>query len=170
MENTLYELDKPLKLPDSLRGELQKVHGQLVSEDYLKNLDGTIITVGDVVTHTLLSMEIKPSLAIVDYKTKRGEKVFDDVKRFGDVVVTVRNPPGKVTPELWRAVREHIQSRHTVKIEVEGEEDLAVIPVVYFAEIGANVIYGMPNTGLVLLKVSEEDKLKVKELLRKMEV
>ena len=169
MENTHYELDKPLILKDETRKKLQKIYGKLISEEDLKNIKGDIFAVGDVVTHTLLKLGIKPKIAIVDYKTKRGEKIYEDVKNFGKKIIKVKNPRSQISPELWRAVREAMQY-NSVKIEVDGEEDLAVIPVVFFANLGANVIYGMPNTGLVWLKVSNEDKRKVKEIIREMEV
>ncbi|EDY36841.1 conserved hypothetical protein [Aciduliprofundum boonei T469] len=169
MENTHYELDKPLLLKEETRKKLQKIYGKLISEDELKNIEGEIFSVGDVVTHTLLNRGIKPKIAIVDYKTKRGEKIYEDVKKFGKKIIKVKNPRSQITPELWNAVREAMQY-DSVKIEVDGEEDLAVIPVVFFANLGANVIYGMPNTGLVWLKVSDEDKRKVMEIIKEMEV
>ncbi len=169
MENTHYELDNPLILKEETRKKLQKIYGKLISEDELKNIEGEIFAVGDVVTHTLLNYGINPKIAIVDYKTKRGEKIYEDVKKFGKKIIKVKNPHSQITPELWRAVREAMQY-NSVKIEVDGEEDLAVIPVVFFANLGANVIYGMPNTGLVWLKVSDEDKRKVMKIIKEMEV
>ena len=169
MESTHYELDEPLILKEETRKKLQKIYGKLIREDNLKNIKGNIFAVGDVVTHTLLNCGINPKIAIVDYKTKRGEKIYEDVKEFGQKIIKVKNPRSQITPELWRAVREAIQY-NSVKIEVEGEEDLAVIPVVFFANLGANVIYGLPNTGLVWLKVTDEDKRKVREIIKEMEV
>jgi len=170
MGNMPSELDKPLILKEATRKKLQRVYGELIGEEELHNIKGDIFAVGDVVTHTLLKFNIEPKIAIVDYKTKRGKAVYEDVMEFGEEIVKVRNPPGTITPQLWNAVRIAMNSPKKVKIEVEGEEDLAVIPVVFFAEIGANVIYGMPNTGLVLLKVTDEDKRMVKEIIKEMEV
>ncbi len=170
MENTHSELDKPLVLKEETRRELQRVYGNLIEEDELEKIGGDIFAVGDVVTHTLLKHGVEPKIAIVDYRTKRGEIVYEDVKNFGEEIVKVKNPRSTITPQLWRAVREAMKSRRKVKIEVDGEEDLAVIPVVYFSPLGASVIYGMPNTGLVLLKVSPEDKMKVEEIIKEMEV
>ena len=166
------ELDKPLILPDELRGELQKVHGELVSEEEVeKHVRGNfVITVGDVVTYTLLKLRLDINVAVVDYKTKRSEVIFEDIKKFGDIVFKVKNPPGTITPELWRAVRDAIESKKRTRIDVEGEEDLAVIPAVLFAPQGAIVIYGMPNTGLVILKVKDEDKKSAMEIIKRMEV
>ena len=169
MGSTPSELDKPLVLKEHLRREMQRVHGELIEESMLGELKGEIITVGDVVTMTLLKHGIEPKIAIVDYRTLRGEVDFKEVREFGKKVFRVKNPRSTITPELWRAVREAM-GMEGVKIEVDGEEDLAVIPVIFFAPLGANVIYGMPNTGLVRLKVTDEEKRKVEEIIKEMEV
>ncbi len=172
MENLRSELDKPLVLKERTRKKLQRIYGELVSTpDLPGKLSGEIvICVGDVVTDTLLSLGIQPDVAIVDYKTKREKMVFERIKNYGDKVLKVRNPAGTITPELWATVRKAISMGEKVRVDVDGEEDLAVIPVIYFAPLGATVIYGMPNTGLVLIKVSDEDKKKVNEIIREMEV
>ena len=166
------ELGKPLRLPSSLRPELQRVHGELVPEEELKEkLSGKIvIAVGDVVTHTLLKMHIAPKVAIVDYRTKRGEVVLDNIRSFGEEVYSVRNPPGYITPELWSAVKKAIESPKKVRIDVDGEEDLAVLPAVLFAPKGAIVIYGMPNTGVVSITVNDEHKRNARRIIEQMEV
>ncbi len=172
MESMPLELDKPLILPDELRVELQKVHGELVSEGEVKKYvrGNFVITVGDVVTYTLLKLGLDINVAVVDYKTKRSEVIFEDIKKFGDIFFKVKNPAGTITPELWKAVRDAIESKKRTRIDVEGEEDLAVLPAVLFAPQGAIVIYGMPNTGLVILKVKDEDKKSAMEIIKRMEV
>jgi uncharacterized protein (UPF0218 family) len=161
-----------LRLPESLRPELQKVHGELVSEALLpERVKGHfVITVGDVVTYTLLRMGIKPDVAVVDYRTKRSDVVFEDIRNFGDIVYQVENPPGTITPELWRAVREAIASGRKVRIDVLGEEDLAVIPAVLHSPQGAIVIYGMPNTGVAIITVNDEHKMNALRIIEQMEV
>ncbi len=166
------ELDKPLVLPQKLRGELRKIYGEIKSEQELPDLlnDRIFYSVGDVVTYTLLNLNLPPKIAIVDYKTKRQEVNFDLIRNFGDNVIKVHNPPGMITPELWHAVRIAIASDKRVRIDVQGEEDLAVIPVVHFSPIGAMVIYGMPYTGLVVLTVDETHKRNVVRIIEEMEV
>ena len=39
-----------------------------------------------------------------------------------------------------------------------------------YAPVGGIVIYGMPDTGLVLLKVTDDDKKSALEIVRNMEV
>ena len=172
MENTLLELDKTLILPEKLRKVLRKIYGEIKSDGELPQfLKGKIFySVGDVVTYTLLKLNLEPKIAIVDYRTKREKVNFDIIKNFGEEVIQVRNPPGMITPELWHAVRTAIKSIKKTRIDIQGEEDLAVIPVVYFSPMGAIVIYGMPYTGLIVLKVDEHHKENVRRLIEEMEV
>ncbi len=172
MANTLSELDKPLILPQKLRAELRKIYGEIKSEEELTALlHGRIFySVGDVVTYTLLKLNLLPNVAIVDYRTKRENVNFDLIRKFGEEIMEVRNPPGTITPELWHAIKIAIISEKRVRIDVRGEEDLAVIPVVYFSPMGAIVIYGMPYTGLVALEVNDVHKRNVAKIIEEMEV
>jgi len=170
MENLHSELDKPLILRENTRKKLQKVYGELVNEKTLEKIEGEIIAVGDVVASTLLRLGKEPHLIIVDYRSKREKYIDERVKNFGERIFRVSNPPGTITPELWKSVFEALKSTQKCKIEVVGEEDLAVIPVVHFAPVGGIVIYGMPNTGVVMIKVSEKDKEEVKKIIKEMEV
>ncbi len=165
------ELDKPLILPNNLRAELKKVHGELVREQELASIlaGKFVITVGDVVTFTLLKLGLKPNIAIVDYKTKREKIEFEEIKKFGDVIYAVKNPAGSITPELWNAIKSAIELKKNVRLDVDGEEDLAVIPAVILAPLGAIVIYGIPNTGLVVLEIKEEDKKTAQQIIENME-
>jgi hypothetical protein len=52
-------------------------------------------------------------------------------------------------------------------ILVEGEEDLLVLPAVFFLPLGGVVLYGLPKKGLVICNVNEKYKQLVKSLLKK---
>ena len=166
------ELDKTLVLPEKLRNRLKRVYGKIVEEGEIKSHvdEKFIICVGDVVTYTLLKNGIKPDIAIVDYKTMRKNVDFEIIKKFGDAVFSVKNPAGRITQELWNTIKKSMDMNCKVRIDVDGEEDLAVIPCVFFAPIGGIVIYGMPNTGLVVLEVTEKDKKEVYDIIKEMEV
>ena len=165
------ELDKTLYLPEHLRSELQKVHGSIIQEKDIPNIvkGHYIVCVGDVVTNTLLHIGIEPDVAVVDYKTKRENMVFNRILNFGKISYNVINPAGTITPELWNTIYIAMKSGKKVRIDVNGEEDLAIIPVVYFSPIGAMVIYGIPNTGLAILEVRHEDKRNVLKIIEEME-
>ena len=56
------------------------------------------------------------------------------------------------------------------RIEVDGEEDLAVMPAIIHLASGATVIYGLPNRGATLVKVGDESKRVAREFLESFQV
>jgi len=92
------------------------------------------------------------------------------IQRYGRTHLTIKNPPGTITDELWDAIKKVYQNPQDqpVRIEVDGEEDLASLAAIYLAPRGVTVIYGLPNKGVVVVKATEAHKQKVKEVLDKM--
>ena len=85
-------------------------------------------------------------------------------------LMSVKSDGANYTLPKTESVFEALKSPQKCKIEVVGEEDLAVIPVIHFAPVGGIVIYGMPNKGVVMINVSEKDKEEVKKIIKEMEV
>ena len=56
-----------------------------------------------------------------------------------------------------------------VRLLVNGEEDLLVIPACIHAPANAVVLYGQPGRGLVVVPVSDEIKTRMQALLDMME-
>ncbi|UCG69841.1 MAG: DUF359 domain-containing protein [Thermoplasmata archaeon] len=162
-----------MRLPEGLRDELKTPLGEVVDEDMLdailKNVD-IIVTVGDKCTLTLYKKGIVPDISVVDFKIQRDdvENLKAQIQEFGKIVINVDNPPGMLTRELWNAVKSAYETEDTVRIEVEGEEDLAALPCVWLAPKNTAVIYGLPNIGLVVVLDEKEAKMKVKDVLKKM--
>jgi uncharacterized protein (UPF0218 family) len=71
--------------------------------------------------------------------------------------IRVKNPAGSITDELVRALSDAVL-HPPVTIFVEGEEDLAVIPLVIAAPEGTVVLYGQPHEGVVLRTVDDTAK------------
>jgi hypothetical protein len=69
----------------------------------------------------------------------------------------VKNPAGTLTEELIRAL-DHAIMHPPATVIVDGEEDLAVIPLVIAAPDGAIVLYGQPHQGVVLRRVNKKAK------------
>ncbi len=162
------------KLPPELRDELRIPLGKIVGEKELEELDPPIISVGDMATLTLKRCGIIPDVSIVDFKTKRkecDEKTRKEIEGIGDVSITVKNLHGTISKELWDAVEKaHVLAESKkVRIEVDGEEDLATLPAIWLAPKRANVIYGLPSAGIVLVKVDDGKREKVHQFLDKME-
>ena len=145
-----------LTLPEEHRKLFKEPFGILyhsIAEIIPLIADKRVYTVGDVVTHNLQKSGITPAIAIVDGYTMRSP-----CRKMPNVTgecLRVKNPAGTVTDELIRAL-DYAVLHQPVTIIVEGEEDLAVIPMVIAAEAGTVVLYGQPNEGVVLRTVTRE--------------
>jgi uncharacterized protein (UPF0218 family) len=165
-----------LVLPENLREKLKEPLGNLVDEQELLRLlqnDKYIVSVGDLVTFTLLNNGINPIICIIDYIIERKEyspNLKEKIQRFGKKHIKIKNPPGTITDELWNAIESAYESLEDgpICIEIEGEEDLATLAAIYMAPQDVTIIYGLPNKGVVVVKTNKAHKSKVKEILDKM--
>ena len=132
-------------------------------EDIIPSLAGKrVYSVGDVVTARLIRRDIMPDVAIID-----GHSMRTPCNRSPAVFprcIRVKNPAGTLTDELIEALGLALADPPTL-IYVEGEEDLAVIPLVMAADEGGVVLYGQPGEGVVVREVDGKAKEKAKEML-----
>jgi uncharacterized protein (UPF0218 family) len=161
-------------LPDDLRDEMKEVVGKIVSEqDIPGEVEGSfIVTIGDVVTLTLLELGFTPDISIVDYKTKRMpmSEVKKKLSRFSQPEIHVVNPAAGITEELWLAIRDGYANPRNLRIVVDGEEDLASLACIALAPDNTSVIYGIPNRGPMVLHVDQSLRSRVEKLLKRMEI
>ena len=163
-------------LPDNLRDFLKQPVGQLVDEKELLKIlqkEKYIVSIGDMVTYTLLKNEIEPVFCIVDYKTRRGKcssEMIELIKSFGNKSVIVENPPATISDDLWNVIEMAYENLEigSLRIEIEGEEDLASLAAIYMAPSDVTIIYGLPDKGVLVIKPTPENKRLVKEILDKM--
>ncbi len=167
-------------LPDALREELRKLHGELYSGDGLENakriikdLDNytKLISVGDIVTFNLLSAGLVPDISFVDDRTKRGpasDKIMKGTRHAHFKTITVENPPGMITEELLQEISNAMESKTPIQIFIQGEEDLAALPAIAMAPLSSVIIYGLPDKGAVLVRVTEDKKKEIQSLLDRM--
>jgi uncharacterized protein (UPF0218 family) len=66
---------------------------------------------------------------------------------------------------MVRALHDAVSKEPPVLIIVEGEEDLAVIPLVICSPEGAVILYGQPGEGVVVCEVDWKARKKARELL-----
>ena len=111
----------------------------------------TVFTVGDVVTYTLRKAGILPAVGIIDGYTMRSP--CNRAPEVPGESLRVKNPAGTLTDELVAAIRYAVE-HPPLTILVDGEEDLAVIPMVIAAPLGSIVLYGQPGEGVVLRTVT----------------
>lgn len=159
-----------LFLPEKMRPKLKAPFGPLITdlkkwqeEDKKLNLSN-IITVGDAVTKSFNTNRLGPKIAIVDWKVAR-KKTFKSLSELGfsghELVLQTVNPPGMLKPELFKTVQKAfglVPLKPQIVIQVEGEEDLAVLPCLLVAPLGFTVFYGQPGVGFVRVSVTEENK------------
>ncbi len=160
-------------MPSELRDELKTPLGEVVDEEKLARIlenAGKVVSVGDMCSLTLYDMGFIPDIAIVDFKIQRGDisNLKDRIQEIGQNVINVENPPGMITEQLWHAVERAYQAENKVRIEVDGEEDLATLPCVWLAPKNTAVVYGLPDVGLVVVLDKHDAKIKVKNVLTKM--
>lgn len=129
-----------------------------------------VVTVGDACTLDLVERGRMPDVAIVDFKTKREERRDYRAKlaRVGEKVLCVSNPAASLKHEVWRALDEAFKSGERVRVEVQGEEDLTALAAIALAPEGTAVLYGMPNEGVVLVRVDKAARAAVHDLLARM--
>ena len=163
-------------LPENIRYKLKEQIGKLVDEKGLLKLiknEKLIVSVGDMVTYTLLKNDINPNICVVDYFLERKEsstEMKEKISSFGKEKIKIKNPSGTITDELWNAIKSSYDriEEGPFLIEVYGEEDLASLVSIYLAPPYATVIYGLPNKGVIVVKVTKEYKNKAKEILDRM--
>ncbi|AGK60121.1 Uncharacterized protein conserved in archaea [Archaeoglobus sulfaticallidus PM70-1] len=174
---------KGLKLPDSLRDYLAKPHGRLYTgkgEDTVEKIEelgkySPLICVGDLVTYYIFKAGYNPDIVVIDFKTIRNEIdeeviSFIESKTEGYVRLDVVNPQAYITLDLVEKLIEAVSLLpKKVLIVVEGEEDLAVLPLVYMLPLNSLLLYGQPREGIVAVVISEEKKNIIPDILQRME-
>ena len=65
-------------------------------------------------------------------------------------------------------IKDAFDSKPPIRITVNGEEDLLVIPVCLHAPENCVVMYGQPNEGLVIVQINHEIKEKVQKIVNSM--
>ncbi|NUN11098.1 pantetheine-phosphate adenylyltransferase [Candidatus Micrarchaeota archaeon] len=155
------KLVKKIRFSSADLKKFKKPWGELVetsrAKERIKELKPTLVVlVGDVVFKNLKNIA---KAAVIDFKNKRKE-----FKHSVKSLLYAENPAGTITPSLVKALQKAIVNGGVVK--VDGEEDLAVIPAVLISPLESVVVYGQPNRGVVLVKVTEETKKKFYSLIK----
>lgn len=166
------------RLTPELRRKLKEPIGTLIrgsfSETMKKFKDmvekekpGRIISVGDTVSENLVKNQMFPQLLIVDNRVMR--KSIQPIPLTAKETVHAKNPRGTITEEALQAIQGALKCNHSVKIFVDGEEDLLTLIAVIHAQENSFVVYGQPYEGIVAVKVTPEKKAEVAEILKAME-
>ncbi len=159
--------DKTYKITDEVKTLIQSNNGKLISIVELKGVDQRFLyAVGDYTCDLLIKNHIKPQIMVFDLTTERGKKTYPDYE--GSIVV--ENQKGTVSGNLIKIIRDTLEENKKQRIRVIGEEDLAVLPIIFYAPFNSLVVYGIPGSGTGSIKVTAEHKKLVERIFEKMEV
>ncbi|NIR87018.1 DUF359 domain-containing protein [Candidatus Bathyarchaeota archaeon] len=126
-----------------------------------------IISVGDIVSESMVKSGISPQVMIVDNRVMREPiaPVFLDA----DQILHLENPPGTLTDQAWSIIQGALGQGRRTKVVVDGEEDLLTLVAVLCAPENSLVIYGQPHEGIVVVKVTEQTKGMIRRIVEAME-
>ena len=148
------------ELNKDIIAELKKPFGKLYPnfEDALEVIRSSefFISVGDATFANLTKYKLYPNIGIIDNLIQRKNHTHDIIR--ADHVLKANNPAGCITDDLWETIGEVIKLSNNGEcyvIEVNGEEDLAVLPCILMADPETIILYGQPNEGLVVLKADD---------------
>ncbi len=158
-----------MKISEKSRQMLKSPLGE-VTTDFKKikelSKDHRIISVGDICTLSLLSFQIEPHLAVIDFKSKRTgidgglsgilKSRYPDPKR-------IRNESGTISDEILANAGTLLEEGGAIVID--GEEDLTALAFIMAAKEKDLIVYGQPDSGIVIVFPDRKTKEKVTLLL-----
>jgi len=166
-------LSKILYLPQGLRKKLKVPWGEIIKIENLESGNNLSVSVGDETTRVFNRMSIRLSLSVIDFKVARKIK-FKDLKELGflgsEKVYKIKNPAGSVSGKLFKLAAdlfENIDYKDHRIIQIDGEEDLSVLPLILTSPLGINIFYGQPGEGIVRIITDEQIKAKIRSMLNK---
>ena len=156
-------------MAEELRDTNREIYQE--SPNFLANSD-YIITIGDICTIKIFEEIREPNLCVIDMKTKRNiyldSKQRNIMAKIGQKIINTKNKPGTISIDLWNSIKEGLKNKLNTKVVVEGEEDLATLVAISMADLGAKVIYGMPDRGMVVVDVNQQEKKRANSFLKRM--
>lgn len=150
-----------------IRGSPDKTMKKL-KELIEKEKPSMVISVGDAVSNNMMKHNISSQVLIIDNKIMRAavQPAAVDAKQ----TVYLKNPPGTLTEEAWIVIRKALSARGRTKVLIEGEEDLLTLVTVLCAPKTSFVVYGQPYQGIVVVKVTERTRERVRRIVDAMEL
>jgi GTP-dependent dephospho-CoA kinase len=169
----------PHVFPDHLKAKVKSPVGELIPDSKITrellakkafSKKRVVVSVGDRTTERLLESKLYPNLEIIDAIEKRAKRSWIPWRGERERVLRVDNPAGTITEEALTALKqclELIRGRPDLpaRLEVSGEEDLLVLPIVAFFPTDTLVLYGQPNEGMVIVEASADHASSSRKIL-----
>lgn len=170
---------RTLMLPEKLRSNLRKPLGKVVKgriEDrkktagslvkMIKEMDpGLIIAVGDIIAGSLEEVGLFPDVKIIDFRSRRESIQGIDNEQAEGVINKSGTINSAAASEIFGVIKEVLHKKMPTTVKITGEEDLLALPAILFAPLGSLVLYGHWELGVVAVKVDEEIKKKIVQIL-----
>jgi uncharacterized protein (UPF0218 family) len=160
-----------------MRNELKKPLGEIIHKDinYIKTAQKAsvlvaqspyVICVGDIVYESLCQTGFLPDIGIIDNKTQRKqiEPPHASQHKILNKAGTVRK---SAVQRIDKMIKRMNKDRNTQIMTVWGEEDLLALPCILLAPLGTSVVYGQTEKGIVHVRVTEEVKKLVTDILKR---
>lgn len=178
--NPKKQINSNFQIPNEkiLRETARKVLKSIKSVKSIKQ--ALVISVGDIVTISLLMIDFEPDIKVIDFRSRRSDigKISNIKNQIAKIQIKyqkdekkVINEPGTININAGRTIRNStknvIRDKNKQLIVVKGEEDLLALPAILFAPLGSIVLYGQIDVGIVMVTVTEEKKKQVKEIVEK---
>jgi uncharacterized protein (UPF0218 family) len=166
------------RLTEEIRSELKRPIGLLLAKNNMATTDqlrkiieeqrlGKTIVVGDSTAKRIVNIGLNADVYIIDNRIMRHPTSPINLEL--EHTLYAKNPAGQITEEAWEAVEDAILSDKKTKLVIHGEEDLLALPAILTSPIGSLVLYGQPNEGLVVVKVTKKKKIEIGKILDRME-
>lgn len=161
--------DSDLAFTKAMKLTLSKPMGELFtdsqwSDQLAKSRPTKTAVVGDQTLSNFIDLGIKFNYGIFDNQIKRKPHLFNK-HGLSYPVYRVLNPAGGVTIKAVNSIGQMLKFNSCL-LEVVGEEDLLVLPLLLLMPLGSVIVYGQPDKGVVQLLVTEENKNKWYEFCR----
>lgn len=125
-----------------------------------------LLLIGDTVSRNAVQTGIRPNVTVIDQKEMRNEaEPFTYAARH---VFRTTNRAGTIDLGAWKSIEEATAKGDSL-VTVEGEEDLLTLVAILVSPIGSLVVYGQPQQGIVLVRVSANKKKQIERIIKQME-
>lgn len=166
-KNLLYKIANR-QISQSARTALKNPLSKVATIEKSLKFEKNLIAVGDISVANLLKLGILPKISVVDFYVER-KLAFQSLTQLGfgsaNPDVIVKNEAGQISKALIDQIEKAQNGKNSSVILVNGEEDLAAIPAILLAPVGATVVYGQPQKGAVIVNVNTNIKDKLCSIL-----
>jgi len=159
-----------MKVTPRLREHLKQPLGEVAQDASGIPPGALIVAVGDTASDSIIKAGLKPALVVYDGMTHRQPVgVSETIASYEAKEHKIKNPAGFLADEVLALFGRLLKSGEPSRVYVDGEEDLTALAAIDQAPNGAYVVYGQPDEGLVVVKVDDKIKNKVKTILKEMQ-